>query len=382
MIEEVELGKIASFSQGQQVSIPDQRKEMFDGCDTFIRIINYTQGSSDFRYIPKQNPKYHITKHDIIMVRYGAVGFVGKGIEGVLANNMFKIDYDKQVLFGDYLFRALRSGKVQSQLISASQSTSMAALNFKTVSRVKIPLPPLETQKKIAAILDEADKLRQLDKRLIEKYDALTQSLFLDMFGDLVGEKESLSSLCEINPKKSEISNLDKSTLVSFIPMSNVSEKGEVDLSIEKTIDEVWSGFTYFAERDVVFAKITPCMENGKGAIMRSLTNGIGFGTTEFHVLRPKENKSSSEWIYHLTTSYHFRKLAENNMKGSAGQKRVPTDFFKRFKIVCPPIELQNQFAERVEAIEAQKALAQKSLEKSEELFNSLLQKAFKGELV
>ena len=156
--------------------------------------------------------------------------------------------------------------------------------------------------------------------------------------------------------------------------MSNVSEKGDVDLSLEKTLSEVWNGFTYFKENDVVFAKITPCMENGKGAIMRGLKNGYGFGTTEFHVLRPIKSVSIPEWIFYLTSLRSFRKEAESNMTGSAGQKRVPKDFFDKYKTICPPISLQLQFAQRIQEIKSQKALAEKALEKSDELFNSLLQ--------
>jgi type I restriction enzyme S subunit len=123
-------------------------------------------------------------------------------------------------------------------------------------------------------------------------------------------------------------------------------------------------------------------MENGKGAIMKNLKNGIGFGTTEFHVLRPIENVSNSTWIYYLISNEKFRKQAEKNMTGSAGQKRVPIDFFRNYQVICPPISLQNQFAERIQLIEAQKQQAQASLQKAEDLFNSLLQRAFKGELV
>jgi type I restriction enzyme S subunit len=122
-------------------------------------------------------------------------------------------------------------------------------------------------------------------------------------------------------------------------------------------------------------------MENGKGAIMKGLRNELGFGTTEFHVIRPIEGISSSEWIFHLTHSSFFRNEAELNMTGSAGQKRVPKDFFSKFKVVCPPYSKQKVFAERINVIEQQKQQAQASLQKAEDLFNSLLQRAFKGEL-
>src|SRR5690606_1945156 len=142
------------------------------------------------------------------------------------------------------------------------------------------------------------------------------------MFGDLIKNKKNLSHWCKVNPRKSEIAHIDKKTIVSFIPMSNVSEEGDLDLSLERPISEVWQGFTYFREGDVIFAKITPCMENGKGAIAYNLRNGIGFGSTEYHVFRPIPKISTSEWLYYLTSSKLFRQTAENYMTGSAGQKR------------------------------------------------------------
>ena len=98
------------------------------------------------------------------MVRYGAVGYVGRGLSGILANNMFKIDFNERIVDGDYLYRSLKSDYVQIQLLNGSQSTSMAAINFKSVAKVKLPLPPLEEQKKIAAILDAADEYRRKTK--------------------------------------------------------------------------------------------------------------------------------------------------------------------------------------------------------------------------
>ena len=137
--------------------------------------------------------------------------------------------------------------------------------------------------------------------------------------------------------------------------MPAVSENGKIDASQVKRYDEVKTGFTYFAENDVLFAKITPCMENGKGAVATGLYNEIGFGSTEFHVLRPIRNKSNPYWIYALTSFDAFRKDAANNMTGSAGQRRVPLNFLSNYKVSLPPIELQNQFAAFVTEVDKSK---------------------------
>lgn len=258
---------------------------------------------------------------------------------------------------------------------------SYPSLKQSKIETYEIPLPSLSDQIQIANILSKAETLIEQRKQSIALLDEFLKSSFLKMFGELKGEKVSLSTACIVNPKKSEINSIDKNTEVSFVPMAFVSEKGEVDLSQTRKLEEVWNGFTYFHEDDVVFAKITPCMENGKGAIMRNLKSKIGFGTTEFHVLRPIKGISNAEWIYHLTMQHSFRKKAEQNMTGSAGQKRVPTDYFDKTKIVIPPIALQTQFASIVTKTETLKEEYKNSLVELENLYGSLSQKAFKGEL-
>lgn len=123
--------------------------------------------------------------------------------------------------------------------------------------------------------------------------------------------------------------------------MTKVGEHGEFDASEIKNYSEVKKGFTNFQNGDILFAKITPCMENGKGAIAHNMKNGIGFGSTEFHVLRPDTDKITSEWLYYLTTWKTFRKEAERNMTGSAGQKRVPKTFLENYVVNLPDIDTQ-----------------------------------------
>lgn len=256
------------------------------------------------------------------------------------------------------------------------------SLKQSVIENYEIPFPKdKDAQLHIANILSKAENLIAQRKESIRLLDEFLKSTFWKMFGEIKGERVPLTSACILNPKKSEISEIDKTIEVSFVPMANVSEKGEVNLSQTKPLESIWNGFTYFKEDDVVFAKITPCMENGKGAIMKNLKNKIGFGTTEFHVLRPIDGISTSVWLYYLTAQDSFRKKAEQNMTGSAGQKRVPPAFFEKYKVIVPPIELQTQFAQIVEKTEALKSQYQQSLQELENLYGSLSQKAFRGEL-
>lgn len=146
------------------------------------------------------------------------------------------------------------------------------------------------------------------------------------------------------NPVRSEVAHWDDDKLVSFVPMDAVGEQGGMDASQEKPIGDVYTGYTYFLEQDVVIAKITPCFENGKGAIAEGLKNGVGFGTTEFHVLRPLAG-ISNRWLFYLTMSDSFRKIGGAEMLGAGGQKRVPEDFIKNFRIGIPAFPEQQHIA-------------------------------------
>jgi hypothetical protein len=129
----------------------------------------------------------------------------------------------------------------------------------------------------------------------------------------------------ELNPRSR--TPLEAGTPVSFVPMSAVDEVfGEIVGAEDRPIEEVSRGYTPFTDGDVLFAKITPCMQNGKAAVARNLRNGVGFGSTEFHVLRPKPLELS-EWLFHFVRCESFRKGAAANLTGTAGQQRVPAEF-------------------------------------------------------
>lgn len=140
----------------------------------------------------------------------------------------------------------------------------------------------------------------------------------------------------QLNPSKSETANLPRDTEVSFLPMEAVGDDGSLVLNRTRPLCEVESGYTYFCDGDVTVAKITPCFENGKGAVMRGLLGGIGFGTTELTVVRPHPERCSSEYLHWLFMSAPFRKLGEASMYGAGGQKRVPDDFIRDFAIAFP----------------------------------------------
>lgn len=159
-------------------------------------------------------------------------------------------------------------------------------------------------------------------------------------------QTKRLRYLASLNPSKSEIADVDRATEVSFIPMEAVSENGGLDLTQNRPIAEVESGYTFLREGDVAYAKITPCFENGKAAVMVGLTEGIAFGTTELTVLRAKPGIAHGRFLFWLIKSPEFSFAGEATMTGAGGQKRVPDAFTRNFEIACPPLPEQQAIAD------------------------------------
>jgi type I restriction enzyme S subunit len=152
-----------------------------------------------------------------------------------------------------------------------------------------------------------------------------------------------------VNPSPVRLRDLDESDEVSFVPMEAIGERGGLSLDRSRPIDEIGSGYTEFEDGDVVVAKITPCFENGKVALAEGLRNGVAFGTTELHVLRAGK-RLDKHFLFYLTTSHTFLSLGESEMYGAGGQKRVPPEFAKDFRVPLPPLEEQQTIARFLDA--------------------------------
>ena len=156
--------------------------------------------------------------------------------------------------------------------------------------------------------------------------------------------KVVLSEIADINPRISKETLGNNQKLVAFVSMASVTTNGTVYSGEERKLIEVSKGYTFFQKGDVLLAKITPCFENGKAAVVSGLSHDIGFGSTEFHVLRPKKDVDV-RYLFHQVWNPAFRFHGVKNMTGTAGQKRLPTDFLKRFTVYLPPLPEQKRIA-------------------------------------
>lgn len=253
-------------------------------------------------------------------------------------------------------------------------------------SQVQIPLPPLETQKRIAQILDDAAALRDKTKQLLKEYDALAQAIFLDMFGDPVrnekgwnteiGEKifkkisvgivikpaayyveEGILALRSLNIKKNQID------LTNVVYLSKDAHITVLKKSILKTGDIV----------------VVRTGNTGTAAIIPENLNGVN--CIDLIIIRPDIDIMNSKFFVYFLNSERGKLLIQGKSVGGI-QKHFNVGSMKKLILPVPPLTLQNEFAEKITLIEQQKELAKQELKESEDLFNCLLQKAFKGELV
>lgn len=181
-----------------------------------------------------------------------------------------------------------------------------------------------------------------------------------------------LGDICEINPRLPRDHGLEDDSDVSFVPMAAVSEvSGTIESATLRRYAEVKKGYTSFSDGDVLFAKITPCMENGKAALAAGLAGGRGFGSTEFHVLRSR-GSVLPEWIYYFVRRETFRREAKRNFTGTAGQQRVPTSFLEEALIPVPPLDEQRRIVDLLARAEGIVCLRREAQQKAAELIPAI----------
>ena len=309
------------------------------------------------------------------------IGHIAISTIEACTNQGFKSLIPNEGVNVEYLFYAIK--KIVPQLQDLGNGATFKEISKATLSRVTIPLPSLPEQQKIASILDAADNLRQKDQQLIEKYSALSQSLFLEMFGDPVRnlkkwEVRELATVCTTQLGKM-LSGASKKNINPKKYLRNANVRwGSFDLKDMLEMD--------FDDKDIKkftlsYGDLLVCEggDIGRCAIWKNDLDDC-FYQKALHRVRVNNGVLIVEYLQ----SYFYWVSKLGALSSSASEvtfSHLTAEKLKKLKIPKPPIELQNQYAERIKSIETQKQLALASLEKSEALFNTLLQRAFKGEL-
>ena len=286
-----------------------------------------------------------------------------------------------------YLAHWLLGPEFTSWRQSQCMGLNIKNLRKAELERLAVPLPTPSEQRRIVEILDQADALRKKRAEADAKADRILPALFYKMFGDPATNPKRWPVkrlgdplVSTVNPRFTA-NGLPPETEISFVPMADVDEIwGRIVGKQVRPYSSVMRGFTPFQENDVLFAKITPCMQNGKAAIARNLVGGRGFGSTEFHVLRAGA-EATPEWLYALVRMSWFRRQAESSFTGTAGQQRVPADFLVRYEVPCPPVDLQRTFGNAVNRISEWVSRTDQGRQSTDDLFSVLLHRAFTGDL-
>lgn len=298
--------------------------------------------------------------------------------EGVCANTTFVFETKDPHAFEQRLLPFIMLSKdFTTWSIAKSKGSTNPYVLFSDLADFEFELPPLEEQKVLVDKLWAAYRLKEAYKKLLVATDEMVKSQFIEMFGNPLSlnqknELKRLGECCILNPRRPNIALCDTDK-VSFIPMPAVSEDGYLVDMTDEEYGKVKKGFTYFENNDVLFAKITPCMENGKGAIVHGLTNGIGMGSTEFHVLRPINGISSPYWLLTLTRMPIFRERAAKNMSGTGGQKRVSASYLNHFMVGLPAIEEQRRFEAIYKQADKSKFELKQCIENIDKVIKSLI---------
>ncbi len=383
--------KLKDFAQDVSVAIKDAKSSPYN---RFVGLEHYDSGEpeitrfTDTSLLSSSVKEFHsndilIARRNVYLKRAGIVFFDGLTSGDSIVLRIYD-DCEQRIGFHKDDIIKILPFILNSNKFWAYANKHADGMNSKRISKemlydYEFTLPPLPEQKALAEELWAAYRLKVAYKKLLAATDEMVKAKFVEMFGDPTSsiQKNPLSKLgdcCIINPKRPKIT-LNDNEKVSFVPMTSVSEDGYLQEVIEEEYGKVKKGFTYFENDDVLFAKITPCMENGKGAIAHHLTNNIGMGSTEFHVLRPIENVSNSYWLLALTRMPIFRVIASKNMSGTGGQKRVGALYLENFMVGLPPINEQEKYASIYIQAETSKAALQKSIESIDLVIKSMINK-------
>lgn len=300
-------------------------------------------------------------------------------------------------------FRNFYIANMQNEILNTAYGGAQPNISSQKMSVMTFPLPPLSEQQRIVERIEELfAKLDEAKERLQEVADsfAVRKAAILHkaFTGELTKqwrwengvrdeswEDKLLGDVCTVNPKKIDAKNLDDNLEVSFVPMAAVSDVlGEIVNHEVKNLQDVRTGFTNFSKGDVIFAKITPCMENGKSAIVGPLVNDIGYGSTEFYVLRCKE-ELNNKYLYHMVRNTTFRAEAKAVMTGVVGQQRVPKTFLQEYQLLLPTLSEQHEIVRLIDDLLARERAAQQAAEQAlasiDLMKKSILARAFRGEL-
>lgn len=324
-----------------------------------------------------------------------AVAQVPYDLGGEVCSTGFCVLRPGPLVLSDWVFQYVRLREFVTELDQLATGSSYPAVTDKQVKSRQLPVPPLPQQHRIVRALQERteaiDSAKRAAEAQLEAANAMSAACLREVFPAEGAELPEgwewvrLGDVCRINPRKPLTLIRHDGAPTTFVPMSAIDgEKGSVLNPEQRRFEEVRRGYSYFEDGDVLFAKITPCMQNGKHFIATGLIDGIGFGTTELHVIRPADSMLA-EWIHSFLRQPSLLRMAMHNFRGSAGQQRVPAEFISNLRLPLPSVSLQRRIIRRLqtqsEAIDALRSGVKNELNAVTAMSEAYLRAAFDGSL-
>jgi type I restriction enzyme S subunit len=391
--KEYKLGDIATFSQGLQVSVPQQFKSYSEGMVRFIRIVDVTQNDpNDIRYIPEPDKKYILKKGEIAMLRYANPGLVTDSFEGVIANNLFKITPKKEDIYlNKYLFYSLKQARVREYFDRNQNSTTMPAINFEQVSNLSLVFPTLNVQSAIAEILSSLDDKIEINNKINQELETLAQLLFKELFDnqEVLNNNIKPTRLRELLVIKNGFAFKGMDFIADGVPVIKIKnvKAGKVNFN---NLSFVSSEVATKAKKhkikkfDLLITmsgnRIDGSIDTWVGKVAMFPKEGEFLLNQRVSILEVKDEKLKY-FLLQLLSSEDFQNYFISNATSSGGQANISPDLIYNTEVVLPPIESLNKFYESSNIIHSVIFNNMAENEKLVELRDILLPKLISGEL-
>lgn len=384
----MKLTDVCYFQGGSQPPKNQWSDEPREGYIRMLQIRDFTQDNSKVEYVKITNSTKKCEEKDILIARYGAsIGKILTGLSGTYNVAMMKVIIDEKIVDRKFIYNFLKSDVFQNYIKNVGQRAAQAGFNKEELSKININLPTLKEQKNVAKELDKVQEIIDIREKQIEELDELIKSQFVEMFGDpFYNEKhwtkddmgKYISVLTDFSANgsyavlDSQVKMYDSPNYAYMVRTTDLENNNFV--TDVKYIDE--NAYNLLAKSKVYGNEIIMCKigSAGKCYLMPNLNKPVSLGRNAF--LFRYNNNINPVFIYNLLISDYGQNEISKYVRGAV-TKTITKDDARKIKIIIPPIELQNKFAEFVKQIDKQKLEIQKSLEETKKLQESLMNKYF-----
>ena len=285
---------------------------------------------------------------------------------GICSTDIYVIKPKQDDIVPELYAYIFRDRQFNDAVVSQVKGAQLPRVNWSAIEGLVIPLPPLEVQRELVAEIEGYQRVMDGARAVVDNWRPRVDV-------DSEWPMSKLSAVCTVNPPKSEVAHMDGTVEVSFVPMTDIGENTMYfEVQNTKQLQDVGNSYTYFKDDDVLVARVTPCFENGKAGIAKQLHSGIGFGSSEFYVLRAHES-TTPEWIFLCVATHEFRAWATPKMTGTGGLQRVPRWAIDEYEIPLPPLETQRAIVAELDEERAAVDHAQRLATKMEQRINGAI---------